>query len=58
MKKAIFLFLLLFASMIVNAQEEVTKFLGIPVDGFKPEMINKLKSRGFQFDKQLDCLTG
>ena len=58
MKKAIFLFLLLFASMIVNAQEEVTKFLGIPVDGFKPEMINKLKSKGFQFDKQLDCLTG
>ena len=30
--------------MIVNAQEEVTKFLGIPVDGFKPEMINNGKA--------------
>ncbi len=57
MKKAILL-ILLFASTIVNAQKEVTKFLGIPVDGFKPEMINKLKAKGFQFDKQLDCLTG
>lgn len=30
------------------AQErEVTKFLGIPVDGFKSEMIQKLKEKGF-----------
>ena len=30
------------------AQErEVTKFLGIPVDGTKSEMIQKLKAKGF-----------
>ena len=44
--------------MIANAQKEVTKFLGIPVDGYKSEMINKLKAKGFQYDKQLDWFTG
>lgn len=29
------------------AQKDVTKFLGIPVDGTKTEMINKLKAKGF-----------
>ena len=33
--------------MSAFAQEDVTKFLGIPVDGFKPEMIRKLKAKGF-----------
>jgi hypothetical protein len=31
----------------LNAQKDVTKFLGIPVDGFKTDMMNKLKSKGF-----------
>lgn len=29
------------------AQKDITKFLGIPIDGFKPEMIQKLKEKGF-----------
>lgn len=29
------------------AQKDVTKFMGIPVDGFKPAMIQKLKGKGF-----------
>ena len=29
------------------AQKDVTQFLGIPVDGYKPEMIRKLKDKGF-----------
>lgn len=29
------------------AQKDVTKFMGIPIDGFKPEMIKKLKEKGF-----------
>ena len=29
------------------AQTDVTKFLGIPVDGDKSEMMEKLKSKGF-----------
>lgn len=57
MKRIVFL-MLLFASMKANAQNDVTKFLGIPIDGFKSEMIQKLKAKGFQYDKQMDCLTG
>ena len=29
------------------AQKDVTQFLGIPVDGYKQDMIKKLKSKGF-----------
>jgi len=29
------------------AQKDVTQFLGIPIDGNKPEMIKKLKDKGF-----------
>lgn len=29
------------------AQNDVTKFMGIPVDGFKSDMIQKLKGKGF-----------
>ncbi len=53
------LFLLFFAnSMIIEAQKDVTKFLGIPVDGYKTEMIKKLKEKGYQYNSQLDCMTG
>ena len=31
-----------------NAQADVTKFLGIPVDGTKVEMLAKLKEKGFK----------
>lgn len=29
------------------AQSDVTTFLGIPVDGTKPEMIQKLRAKGY-----------
>ncbi len=35
------------ASAFMYGQQDVTKFLGIPVDGFKHEMIQKLKEKGF-----------
>ena len=31
----------------VYAQQEITQFLGIPIDGSKTEMIEKLKAKGF-----------
>lgn len=34
-------------ALSVQAQKEVTRFLGIPVDGTKPEMIQKIKAKGF-----------
>lgn len=53
-----FILLLLFASATVYAQKEVTKFLGIPVDGYKSEMIQKLKAKGYKYNSTTDCLEG
>lgn len=57
MKKFV-LMILLIVSLAVKAQKDVTKFLGIPVDGLKPAMIQKLKAKGFRYNQRLDCLTG
>lgn len=49
MKKILTLAVVLMTTIALFAQEEkdVTKFLGIPVDGYKSEMISKLKAKGF-----------
>ena len=47
MKKFVtILFMTLFA-INVMAQQEVTKFLGIPIDGFKPQMRQNLIAKGY-----------
>lgn len=58
MKKSLFVTMLLVLSMAVYAQQKVTQFLGIPVDGSKPEMIRKLKEKGFRNTPVADVLTG
>lgn len=58
MKKLLSVAVLLVLSVAVFAQTEVTKFLGIPVDGTKPAMIQKLKAKGFQYNAVGDYLTG
>lgn len=50
--------LLLMASATAFAQREVTKFLGIPVDGYKSEMIQKLKAKGYRYNNATECLEG
>jgi len=46
-------------SMTLYAQNDVTQFLGIPVDGYKSEMIKKLKDKGFTNDSDnKDILVG
>lgn len=56
--KAILISLIMAVSAIaMHAQDEVTKFLGIPVDGTKTEMIEKLKKKGFTVVKD-NILTG
>ena len=47
MKKILFLLALLFNVLAVSAQKDVTKFLGIPVDGTKTAMRQKLIAKGF-----------
>lgn len=45
-------------SSLVAEEIDVTKFLGIPVDGYKPEMIKKLKAKGFVYSEILDRFEG
>ena len=56
--KKIILMVLLLISVSVNAQKDVTKFLGIPVDGYKSEMRKKLIDKGFTYNAQYDYLEG
>lgn len=58
MKKILSILMLLIVSVIAHAQQDVTRFLGIPVDGTKSEMIRKLQAKGFRYDSANDWLTG
>lgn len=58
MKKILSVAFLLMLSVALYAQKEVTKFLGIPVDGSKSSMIQKLKNKGFVYDPSTDRLKG
>ena len=56
MKKLLSITMLLAFTIAVYAQQEkeVTRFLGIPVDGSKSEMIKKLQAKGFRTIELLD----
>lgn len=55
----IFIALVLALVNISYAQNDVTTFMGIPVDGTKNEMIKQIKSKGFKLvDKKLGVLEG
>lgn len=56
MKKLFAIAALALAPLFAGAQQqkEVTKFLGIPVDGTQTEMIRKLKEKGFRANPTLD----
>lgn len=61
MKKLLCVTIALLCTATMQAQEEekdVTKFLGIPVDGYKPAMIEKLKAKGFRSIPNTDLLEG
>ena len=58
MKQILTLGIALMLSVAAYAQDEVTRFLGIPVDGTKYEMISKLKAKGFTWNERRDCLEG
>lgn len=47
-------FLLLILPVTLYAQKDVTQFLDIPIDGYKVEMIKKLKSKGFTISQHKD----
>lgn len=51
MRKFLTLLAIIAISASTFAQKEVTKFMGIPVDGSPTEMIKKLKTKGFKTDE-------
>lgn len=47
------LFIVLFAIVSLNAfSQDVIKFLGIPIEGNKKEMISKLREKGYEYDSE------
>ena len=58
-KKLLLIFVQILLSASLYAQKDVTQFMGIPVDGYKPEMIKKLKEKGFTVhSSEKDVLVG
>lgn len=59
MKRILVLWIAMMIAILASAQKDVTKFLGIPVDGSKRSMIQKLKAKGFESsDYMSDVLVG
>lgn len=58
MKRILVLGMVMILSLATVAQNNVTKFLGIPVDGTKSAMIQKLKAKGYTYNATLDCMEG
>lgn len=45
-------------SFVFGQSENTLKFLGIPVDGSKSEMVEALKDKGFMYNSEYDLLIG
>ena len=59
MKTLTTLFLTLVLCTVAYAQDnQVTKFLGIPIDGTKSGMIQKLRAKGFTYNSSTEGLEG
>ena len=59
LKKIILYFFFLFLTLSSYSQKDVTQFLDIPVDGYKPDMLQKIKSKGFIVNRNKeDVLNG
>jgi hypothetical protein len=59
LKKTLWLFMLFIFPVALFAQKDITQFLGIPVDGSKSEMIQKLKDKGYTISQyKKDVLVG
>ena len=59
MKKILSILAMAFFALAICAQEkDITTFLGIPIDGFKPEMKKKLIAKGFTYNTQADFFEG
>lgn len=57
MKKFAFILFLLITSIEAFSQNTI-KFLGIPIDGTKKEMITKLQAKGYEYNSYSETLKG
>lgn len=57
MKRLISIILLSIIAVGAYSQNTI-KFLGIPIDGTKKEMISKLQAKGYEYNSYQDVLTG
>ena len=57
MKKMLLIALLIHLTVSGFAQNTI-KFLGIPIEGTKKEMISKLQAKGYEYNSYADVLTG
>jgi hypothetical protein len=57
MKKILLVALLMNIAFVGFAQNTI-KFLGIPIEGTKKEMISKLQAKGYEYNSYADVLTG
>ena len=58
MKRILVLGMALLLTAVAFAQNNVTRFMGIPIDGTKSAMIQKLKAKGFTYNANEDELSG
>lgn len=58
MKRILVLGIVLMLSAAAFAQKNITQFMGIPIDGTKSAMIQKLKAKGFKYNATDDVLSG
>lgn len=56
--KRILLFFLLVTMSIAGFSQNTIKFLGIPIDGTKKEMISKLEAKGYEYNSYSETLKG
>ena len=58
MRKLAFTLLMLLTLSLSAQDKDVVRFMGIPVDGTKSEMIAQLKKKGFTYNREYDWLEG
>ncbi|MDE6049020.1 MAG: hypothetical protein K2G09_04935 [Paramuribaculum sp.] len=51
MNRFLYFFFSLLSCLNILAQNDITKFMGIPVDGTEKEMIKNLKAKGFKYSR-------
>jgi hypothetical protein len=58
MKRIVATYLLVLLTVTAVAQGKAPKFLGIPIDGKKADVVSALKEKGFTYDAREDILKG